>query len=197
MIKINLLPKEGIKKKREFVFLSKIKFVIPVAVTFLVIAGLIAYIEITKAQLTQDIENQRKVLESLKIKNEEAKKFEVMNKEIETKTKLIEELKKRQNTPVMILGSIAKNLPDGVWLTELTYGLSKEKEKPKDKEAEKLVENKIVTKGFGFSTLNIVSFVEALKKSPEFTDVNLIETEQTEYMKVPVYKFVLDLRVKE
>jgi len=44
--------------------------------------------------------------------------------------------------------------------------------------------------------IDIVSYVENLKKSVNFTDVYLEESKQVEFEKVPVYKFKLNFKVK-
>ncbi|MDI6713972.1 MAG: PilN domain-containing protein [Thermodesulfovibrio sp.] len=204
MIKINLLPKREIKRAASPIGegVSKdilLKLALPVGVVVLLVLAVFAYMEITKSSLKKEIEDQKKILAQLQQKIEEVKKFEALNKDIETKTKLIEELKKKQSVPVTILSSIAKTLPEGVWLTEVNYGMPVKKEggQTADKEKEKMAEKTIVTKGFGFSNLNIVAFVEALKKSPDFSDINLVETQQTIYDNVPVYKFILEFKLKE
>ncbi len=204
MIKINLLPKREVKKEAipTDIGLSKdilLKLGLPVGIAILLVIAAFAYMEITKSSLKNDIEQNKKTLAQLQQKIEEVKKFEEMNKDIEIKTKLIENLKNRQHIPVTILSSVAKNLPDGVWLSELSFGIPPKTQggQQPDKEAEKTAEKKIIAKGFGFSNLNIVAFVEAMKKAPEFTDVNLAETQQTIYDKVPVYKFILEFKLKE
>ncbi len=204
MIRINLLPKVGKKKAKPSIALASskemfIKLGLPTAIAILLVTGLFIYMEITKTKLKEDIENNKKIFAQLQKKIEEVKKFEEMNKEIETKTKLIENLKSRQNDPVAILSSLAKNLSEGLWLSEVSFGMQDKPQVGQQpvKEAKKEWERKIVVKGFGFSNLNIVAFVEALKKVPEFREVKLLETQQTKYENFPVYKFILEFNLKE
>lgn len=204
MIKINLLPKREIKKAviPTDIGISKdilLKLGLPIGITIILVIAVFAYMEITKSDLKTDIENNKKTLAQLQQKIEEVKKYEEMNKDIEVKSKLIEDLRKRQHIPVTILSSIAKNLPDGVWLTEISFGIPPKTQggQQANKEAEKAMEKKIIAKGFGFSNLNIVDFVQLMKKAPEFTDVNLSETQQTTYENIPVYKFILEFKLKE
>ncbi len=185
MIKINLLPKKetkAISKKKVDLTLSRdvVKnLLIPVVVILIVIGLTFAYFEMTKSKLKKEIEQNKNLLVSLQKKVEEVKKFETLNKEIEAKTKLIEDLKKIQSLPLTILNLIPKKLPDGLWLTVLNY------------------DNNIVTiEGFSFSNLNIVSFVENLKAVPELQDVALVESSQAEYEKTTVYKFILKFKVR-
>lgn len=184
MIKINLLPKAEVKKvgkKVEVRLTGDIlkKLLIATAIPALLIIVVLAYFEFTKTNIQKDIEKNRKILAELQKKIDEIKKFEVLNKEFERKTKLIEDLKNKQSAPVTLFSTIAKKVPDGVWLTSMGYN-----------------EGTISLEGFGFSNFNVVSFVENLKSSPEFQDVNLTESQKSEYEKAPVYKFIINLKLK-
>ncbi len=184
MIKINLLPKTEVKRAAipTDMGISKdilLKLGLPVGIAILLVIAVFAYMEITKSSLKKDIENRKKTLTQLKQKIEEVKKFEDMNKEIETKTKIIEDLKKMQYTPVMLLNSVSKRLPEGVWLTGLNYD-----------------DKSVSLEGMAFSNLNIVAFVDNLKSLTDFQNVNLVESQQTEFEKVPVYKFIIKFDIK-
>lgn len=184
MIKINLLPKKEVKKAAiptgigiSIDILPKL--VIPVGITILLVIAVFAYMEITKSGLKKDMESNKKKLAELQQKIEEVKKMEHMNKEIEVRTKIIEDLKKMQSYPLMLLNTVSKKLSEGVWLTDLTY------------------DNKAVSlEGIAFSNLNIVAFVDNLKSVTDFQNVNLVESQQTEFDNVPVYKFVIKFEVK-
>jgi len=128
MIKINLLPKGEVKRAARPIAegVSKdilLKLFLPIGVVVLLVLAVFAYMEITKSSLKKEIEDQKKIFLQLQQKIDEVKKIEALNKDIETKTKLIEELKRKQSAPVTILSSIAKILPEGVWLTEINYGI--------------------------------------------------------------------------
>lgn len=184
MIKINLLPKREVKRAAipTEIGLSKdilLKLGLPVSIAIFLVIAVFAYMEITKSSLKNDIEQNKKNLAQLQQKIEEVKKIEQMNKEIEIKTKIIEDLKKMQSTPVMLLNTVSKKLPEGVWLVGLSY------------------ENRAVSiEGMAFSNLNIVAFVDNLKSVIDFQNVNLVESQQTEFDKVPVYKFVIKFDVR-
>ncbi|MDI1471122.1 PilN domain-containing protein [Thermodesulfovibrio sp. 1176] len=184
MIKINLLPKREIKRTVRPIAegVSKdvlLKLALPIGVVVLLVLAVFAYMEITKSSLKKEIEEQKKILAQLQQKIEEVKKFEALNKDIETKTKLIEELKKKQSVPVYLLNTIAKKMPEGIWLTGINFN-----------------DNSVDIEGMGFSNLNIVAFVDNLKSVSEFQNVNLTESQQTEYNKVPVYKFLIKFNLK-
>lgn len=183
MIKINLLPKREIKKtgKKFEIRLSQevVKnLAIPVSLTLFVLLAIFVYCEYVKSEYQKDIETQKKILTGLQKKIEEVKKFEAMNKDIEAKTKLIESLKKMQSAPVSVLSIIVKKLPDGVWLTGIQF------------------DDTVTVEGMGFSNLNVVQFVENLKATPELQDVYLVESQQTEFEKQAVYKFIVKFKLK-
>ncbi len=185
MIKINLIPKREIKtkiKKKVDITLSKDvvrNLLIPVFILLIILGLIFAYLEMTKSNLKREIEQNKNLLSNLQKKVEEVKKFEALNKEIEAKTKVIEDLRKIQVLPVTLLNLIPKKLPDGVWLTALNYD-----------------NNAVTIEGFSFSNLNIVTFVENLKAVSELQDVALVESSQAEYEKTTVYKFILRFKVK-
>lgn len=183
MIKINLLPKKEIKKTGKKIEISLSgnvvkRLAIPAGLTLIVLVAIFAYCEITKSALEKDIQAQKNSLEGLQKKIQEVKKFEAMNKDIETKAKLIENLKKMQSAPVSILSIVVKKLPDGVWLTGLTF------------------DDTVTVEGIGFSNLNVVQFVDNLKATPELQDVYLVESQQTEFEKQAVYKFTVKFKLR-
>ncbi|MGB9710735.1 MAG: PilN domain-containing protein [Thermodesulfovibrio sp.] len=183
MIKINLLPKKEVKKegkKIEIKLSGDIvkKLSIPAGLTLIVLAAILFYCELTKSALEKDIQLQKRTIEGLQKKIQEVKKFEAMNKDIEAKAKLIENLKKMQSAPVSILSIVVKKLPDGVWLTGVAF------------------DNTVTVEGIGFSNLNVVQFVDNLKATPELQDVYLVESQQTEFEKQAVYKFTVKFKLK-
>ncbi|MEN2985957.1 MAG: PilN domain-containing protein [Thermodesulfovibrionaceae bacterium] len=182
MIKINLLPKKEVKKVTKFELritrdIFK-RLLIPVGLAILLIGIVFGYCEVRKMMLQEKITEQKASLQLLQKKIEEVKKFEAMNKEVESKVKLIENLKKMQSAPLVVLSTIVRRLPDGVWLTAIKY------------------EEEITLEGIGFSNLNIVNFVENLKAVGEFTDVALVESQQTEYEKQQLYKFTIKFKYR-
>lgn len=182
MIKINLIQRKETKAVRrlEGRLPAEVikKLLIPVGITMVVLIAVLAYCEFTKSDLQMEIERQKNTIEGLQKKIAEVKKFEAINKDIESKTKLIENLKKMQSVPVNILSIVAKKLPDGIWLSGLSY------------------DDTVTVEGFGFSNLNVVAFVENLKATPELQDVHLVESLHAEYEKQSVYKFIIKFKLR-
>lgn len=180
MIKINLLveKKKGKKKPRGPAnFLIPIAIVSGVAVLLMSAVALLFVLQIS--QLKQQRDANKGALEKLAVKINEVKKFEQLNKDLEQRAAVIEMLKKNQAVPVMILDEVGSIMPEGIWLSSLAY---------KD--------NGVSLEGFAFTNIDIVSYIDNLKKSGSFSDVYLNESTEAEVEKVKVYKFKLNFRVK-
>ncbi len=116
---------------------------------------------------------------SLSKKIAEIKKFEKLNKELEQRSTLIETLRKNQAIPVRILDEVSSVIPEGVWLNSLAYK-----------------ENGVSMEGFAFTNIDIVSYIDNLKRLGSVSDVYLEESRESEVEKVKVYKFKLSFKVR-
>jgi type IV pilus assembly protein PilN len=183
MIRINLLVVEQEKKVKEkkpipkFLIMWVVLTTISAAVAFAAYMGLDWHITNLNAEKTRNDQE----IAVLKKKIEEVQRFEQLNKEFEQKVSLIENLRKNQAAPVLLLDELSTILTanDGVWLTSLNYSVEV-----------------VSLDGFSYSNETLVSFVDALKKSPHVTDVNLAESNRTIQDNVTVYKFKLTYRFK-
>ncbi|MCE5312815.1 MAG: PilN domain-containing protein [Nitrospiraceae bacterium] len=179
MIKINLLRKEEkaqkVKKPAGFM----VHVLLAALAAFIVMGLLTFYMNSKKDSMQSKMETSKKQVAELQKKINEAKKFEGLNKELEKRKNLIETLRKNQSTPVIILDEVSGLIPNGIWLTNLSYN-----------------GNLVVIEGIGFSNSDIVTYVDSLKLSPNFSEVYLEETKQTQVEKVDAYKFKLNFRVK-
>lgn len=179
MIKINLLAEKK-KKKRVKGPESFLVAIILVSSVTLIVMGLVALLLLSSvSRLRTESESNKAKMAELIRKINEVKRYERLNKEIEQRNALIESLRKNQAAPVMILDNVSATLPEGLWLASLTYK-----------------EGGVVLEGFAFTNIDIVSYVENLKKSTGFTDVYLEESKQVDFEKVQVYKFRLNFKVK-
>jgi type IV pilus assembly protein PilN len=133
--------------------------------------------KVTELQ-TEYTSNQVKIAEYKK-KIDEVKKYEVLNKAIQQKSNLIETLKKNQSVPVRLLDDISKLLPDGIWLSAVAFN-----------------NPQVTIDGVGYTNMDVVTFVDNLKKSPTYSDVYLEETKQGTVDKTEVYNFKLNFKVK-
>lgn len=182
MIRINLLSEERKKKKKK-----KIKgpsnFLVTVGLAalsaVLIAGGAALFFKNQVSRLKMNIESNKTKLADLAKKTNEANRYEKLNKEITQRNAIIENLKKNQSIPVKILDNVSTAIPEGVWLVNLAYR-----------------DSGVVIEGQAFSNIDIVSYVENLKKSVDFTDVYLEESRQIEVGKVQVYRFKLNFKVK-
>lgn len=183
MIKINLLPVEKKPAKKATTQSPARKFLnIILAVAIFTLAIMISatyYLGYTQEELKKQFENNKVVISQLQKNIQDVKKFESLNASIEQKTNLIENLRKNQAVPVRILDEVSTVLPEGVWLTSLSY---------KD--------NIVIIEGYAFTNLDIVSYIENFKRSSMITDAILDESKYDEIDKVQVYKFKLNFKVK-
>ncbi|MDI6800657.1 MAG: PilN domain-containing protein [Thermodesulfovibrionales bacterium] len=186
MIKINLIAerkkkKEKKEKKAEVRVPSKLPVAI-IGITFITLLGAVAlffYLQSEVSSLKSQSESNKITINDLQKKITETKKYEALNKEINQRSNVIETLRNSQSVPVKILDIVSRKVPEGVWLSALTYKV-----------------NAVGLEGYAFTNIEIVSYVENLKKSEDFTDVYLEESKQVEIEKVLVYKFKLRFNVK-
>jgi type IV pilus assembly protein PilN len=179
MIKINLLTEKKKKKRIRRPANILILTAAITAVTFVLASAAVFYLKSEVSKLKSKSETNKALIAELTKKINEVKRFEQLNKEIEQRNALIETLRKNQAVPVRILDDVSTVMPKGIWLASMTY---------KD--------NGVGLEGYAFTNIDIVSYIETLKKSVNFTDVYLEESKQVEFEKVQVYRFKLNFKVK-
>ena len=189
MIRINLLVERKQKKqkkaevyvageeKRGPAFLTLLAIV--TGVTLLIMTLVIFFLKSQVSDLKSEYASNQSKIADFKKKIDEVKKYDTLNKAIQQKSGLIETLKKNQAVPVRLLDDISKLLPDGIWLSTVSYNTPK-----------------ATIEGVGFSNMDIVAFVDNLKKSIAYSDVYLEETKQATVDKTEVYNFKLNFTVK-
>jgi len=105
--------------------------------------------------------------------------FEEQKKTLEQRKNIIEQLRKNQSLPVRILTEMSNVLASGIWLQSMSVS-----------------GESISISGAGFTNEDVVNYVDNLKKSKLFTDVNLIGTQKAGSGKVVTYQFTLTCRAK-
>jgi type IV pilus assembly protein PilN len=144
----------------------------------MVMGGIIYYFEKSITEMKQAVTTNKALLASLQKEANEARKYEKLNKEIQHKGSVIENLRRNQSVPVRVMEDVGAALPEGVWLNALIY---------KD--------NAIVMEGYGLTNINVVAYVENLKKTAMLNDATLQESRQMEYEKQPAYRFSVNIRI--
>ena len=178
MIRVNLLAVKKRKKKAK----PLPSFVVSAVLITVVAACALAYLAFyfsAKLQSTKSRfdANTRKIAE-LKEKIKEVENFEKLNKTIDDKNKIIEQLRRNQKIPVMMLDEISRNLPKGVWVISMSVAGSGGS-----------------LEGFGFTNSDVVAYVDNLKGSKMLVDIYLQESKQAEVEKIPLYHFKLTFKV--
>ncbi len=177
MIRINLLVTG---RKKAFAVPPVIIYgIVALVILLAAMAGVTLYMNGSIAERQAAINVKQQKLTKLKAALAEVKNYERDNREFREKTRVIEQLKKKQIVPLRLLDEVSEMLPQGVWLTEL-----------KDKSGLTSID------GYAFSNSDLVSYVQSLKKSAFLANVSLIESRQVDLGDFSVYKFRLSLRVK-
>lgn len=177
MIRVNLL---AVKRKKKAKPLPS--FVISMVLVTVVAGCVLAYLvffynsKLQSAKSRFDA-NTRKIAE-LKEKIKEVENFEKLNKTIDERNKIIEQLRKNQKIPVMMLDELSRNLPKGVWLSNMAVTASGGS-----------------LEGYGFTNSDVVAYVDNLKGSKLLIDIYLQESKQAEIEKIPLYHFKLTFKV--
>ncbi len=178
MIRINLLTEKGKRKFKGPENLVRALVIVNLS-AWLIAGAVIVWLHFRVAQLGDETSANKKVVDTLTKRINETKKFEKLNKELGEQSELIETLRKNQSVPVRVLDEVSMLIPEGVWLNSLFF---------KD--------DGINLEGNGFSNIDIVVFIDNLKKSPDLLDVYLDESREAEIEKVKVYKFKAHFKVK-
>jgi type IV pilus assembly protein PilN len=179
MIRINLLIEK--RKKRRIIGPQNVAIaLIAVNLAALVVSGSVTvWIKGKVEQLRGQSEANKSVMGTLTKKINEINKIDKQNKDFEQQSKLIEALRKNQSVPVRVVDEVGLLIPDGVWLNSLLF---------KD--------NTVSLEGTAFSNIDIVSFMDNLKRSADLDDVYLEESREGDVDKVKVYQFKAHFKVK-
>ena len=122
-----------------------------------------------------DLQNQLKVLDT---KTAELTDLQKNKAELGEKLKTIDSLQQKKVGPANVLADLSDAAPDHVWLMEFT----------EDNGAATIT-------GFAFDNQTIATFMRNLGTSKYFTDVDLVETTQTDQKEIQLKKFVVKARI--
>ncbi len=178
MIKINLLPLKR-KKKPKPIPPFLITGVGLTTISLIVMIGLVfAFNSRLSSKKAQYKINETKIAE-LKAKIKEVENYEKLNKTIQEKNSVIEQLRKNQSIPVKLLDEASSLLPNGVWLNAMT-----------------LSGENVNIDGYAFANSDIVSYVDNMKNSQTFTEVFLQESKSAKIDNTNLYMFKLTFKIK-
>jgi type IV pilus assembly protein PilN len=180
MIKINLLPTKR-KPPRKVTELQK-QLIIAVVVFGGVAASMAFYfITLNSKIAARTQERDAAMAEVARQENmlKEVKNVEAERKKVTDKIGIIEQLKKNQQGPVRLLDEISRAIPVSVDLLSMVES-----------------SGSINLAGEAFTNEDVVKFVDNLKASPYFTDVNLMETVQKNKEGYEIYEYKLQFKYK-
>lgn len=177
MIKINLLPTKKIRKQlglKQELLLSGLLLLLVVICLSLLWNMQDNNIE----RLTLQKNRQQQELDKLKKVVAEVEQFKKDKGLYEQKINIIKDLEAQQSGPVHVLDELSLNVPGKLWFRSLT-----------------MKGNALTLSGSAFANIAIVDFVNNLKKSPYFQDVQLRESKRTKQAKTSVYAYTLSARI--
>ncbi len=177
MIRINLLPTKKLRKQlgiKQELLLSGLTFVF-----IIIILGLFwMWQSKTIERLTFEKDQKQQKLDQIKKVVTEVEQFKKDKELYEQKINIIKDLEAQQSGPVHILDELSINVPDKLWFESMA-----------------LKGNSLTLSGYAFANIAIVDFVNNLKRSPYFQNVQLLESKLSEKKDVRVYAFKLSTNV--
>jgi type IV pilus assembly protein PilN len=178
MIRINLLP---VKRKKAVIQLYSllIRSAIILVLTIIVLGILTIHFSGKLSELRDEKAVKEKRLAELEEMLREVRNYEQDNLVYKEKNEIIKQLKRNQYIPVRLLDEVSARLPKGVWLSSLVNR-----------------GDVVDINGYSFTNSELVSYVQNLKKSKYFQDVELIESRQTTLGNASLYSFKLTFKVK-
>ena len=178
MIKINLLPVRATKKKETA--RQQISIFLLSVVVVLVIALGIYSITLAKISTAKDeISKSEQEIKRLKEKIGEIDNIKKFQAEVKKKLDILAQLRTNKKGPATRLAKLSDAVPEKLWLT-------------------KFVESgdKVSLAGVAFNEEIIAAFMRNLQASGEFTNVELLVSEQTEISGMKAKKFDISCALK-
>jgi len=177
MIKINLLSQLRAKKVKKQV---EVQYQLWLFGGFLlVLIMVLGYFWFYLNDRLHTLQGEKVSLEQnlavLKQKVKEVESYEKDKKIFEEKIRVIQQLKLNQGGPVHLLDQLSRNLPPRVWLMGLTQQ-----------------GKNVAIEGKAMTNSELVDFIDNLKRSKFFSDIQLLESRQAVEGNVPIYNFKLN-----
>ncbi|NOX19831.1 MAG: PilN domain-containing protein [Nitrospirae bacterium] len=159
MIRINLLPTKKKKKKPKPIpgYIAAVVIITVILVIILVFVGYQKQSTLNNLRIRKQTNEEK--LKDLRAKLKKLRNYEKLVVDVEKKKKIIIDLRKNQALPVKILDELSRELPNGVWLSQLSYNGSN-----------------INLMGSAFTNSDVVKYVNNLKRSKLFKSVFLAES---------------------
>ncbi len=182
MIRINLLPgPKGRTAKPQYDV--RAQALLGVGVLLVTIAGCWWYSssldEVIEARQEEELAKEKQVVQ-LKEQVKQVQDFEQKKKLLEDKNRVIDQLESARVGPVKVLDLVSQSIePLKVWLTNL-----------------KLSAENVEVEGKALTNDEVVEFVNNLRRTDFFANINLQESKAAVENKINIYQFKLAFRLK-
>jgi len=176
MIRINLIPYRDARRHRRILRYLCVAFGAIGAVLLLAFAAN-SYASMQLSDKQAELQDLRAKNKVLKKKIGELSKFKEVQKEVEKKLALVDELQKGRFRSLKTMLGLSKAIPANVWLTEVRE-----------------LSGNILLKGKGQSNRAVAAFMRALENSDVFAHVDLKLIKREADGGVPLRSFSLKLK---
>lgn len=178
-MRINLLPREKVKKKSPYVEQGAIAATLVCLAVFIVF-GIWFYLQRSADALDKKILDTKNELQKLKKDEEKIAEHKKNTAILEQKVKVIDQLEENKSGPAKILASLATGtVPSRMWLTTLRCQGSK-----------------IALEGVAVDNETIAQFMNNLEDAPEFENVELQFSQEAKIDEYLFKKFSLTATIK-
>ena len=177
MIKINLLLVRGAKKK-ETVKQQIIILILFLVVTVGIMGGIYVYllgkISSTKVAITES----ESEIQQLKAKIGQIENLKKLEEEVRKKLDILNQLRVGKTGPVKRLAALSDTVPDKVWVTRYTE-----------------TGESVSISGIGYTEDLIADFMRNLEASLQFTQIELLVSEQVDISGIKAKRFDLTCKL--
>lgn len=174
MIKINLLPVRAAKRK-ETARQQAVVLAGTLAVVLLIAFGAYSYLLIRISSTKEEISKSEQELSELKAQIGRINELEKLKAEVIKKLDVLNQLRREKTGPVNRLKTISQSVPDRLWVTGYSENGTS-----------------VTLNGVAFNEELIADFMRSIEQSPDFTNVELVVSEQVVISGMKLKKF--DLR---
>jgi type IV pilus assembly protein PilN len=178
MIRINLLPVRAAKKKETAK--QQIAILLVSVIGVLIVASVVYFLTLGKISAAkEEIEKSEAEVKRLKAKIGEIDNIKKLQGEVKKKLDILNQLRHDKTGPANRLAKLSDVVPDKLWLTKYTES-----------------GGNVSVGGETFNEETIAAFMRNLQASGEFTNVELVVSEQAEVKGIKTKKFDITCAIK-
>jgi type IV pilus assembly protein PilN len=178
MIRINLLPVRALKKKETA---KQQIFILVFSVGIVLAIGIAVFTVLQTKIITakKEIERSEAELKQLKAKIGEIENIKKLQDEVKKKLDVLNQLRRDKAGPANRLAKLSESIPDKLWLTKYSES-----------------GNNVSLGGIAYNEELIAEFMRNLAATGNFTNVELLVSQQTEISGVKAKQFDLSCQIK-